>query len=193
MPGNAERFAQFFADDAPTILYFGKLIENKGVQVLFEAMHGLDARAVIVGFGDYREALEADGAAGDALHRRARAPPPRAPAAARRRRRRPVDLPRGVRHGRRRSRLRGRAAGRRRPLRASRRSRPASRWSIRADRRGLVAFPNGDADALRERLRALLALPAEERRALGLAARVAVERNWGWPRVAERLLEPFAD
>src|SRR5258707_5294783 len=58
-PGNAGRFARFFADDEPTIVYFGKLIENKSVQVLFEAMRGLDARAVIVGFGDYRETLEA--------------------------------------------------------------------------------------------------------------------------------------
>jgi len=31
-----------------------------------------------------------------------------------------------------------------------------------------------------------------ERRGLGLAARAAVEQNWSWPRVAERLLEPFA-
>ena len=43
-----------------------------------------------------------------------------------------------------------------------------------------------------ERLRTLLALPPEERRVLGLAARTAVERNWSWARVAERLLEPFA-
>jgi glycosyltransferase involved in cell wall biosynthesis len=54
-------------------------------------------------------------------------------------------------------------------------------------------FPNGDADALRARLRELLALPDAERRALGLAARRAVERNWSWSRIAERLLEPFAD
>src|SRR2546430_17464014 len=33
-PGNAGRFARFFAEDAPTVVYFGKLIENKGVQVL---------------------------------------------------------------------------------------------------------------------------------------------------------------
>ncbi len=32
--GNAERFASFFAEQQPTIIYFGKLIENKGVQVL---------------------------------------------------------------------------------------------------------------------------------------------------------------
>jgi glycosyltransferase involved in cell wall biosynthesis len=50
----------------------------------------------------------------------------------------------------------------------------------------LTTFPNGDADVLRERLRELLALP--ERRELGLAARRAVERNWSWSRVAERLL-----
>jgi glycosyltransferase involved in cell wall biosynthesis len=40
-------------------------------------------------------------------------------------------------------------------------------------------------------LRELLALPAETRRELGLAARRAVERNWSWARIGERLLEPF--
>jgi glycosyltransferase involved in cell wall biosynthesis len=55
---------------------------------------------------------------------------------------------------------------------------------------GLVAFPSGEAAALRRRLETLLALPPEERRALGRAARRAVERNWSWSRVAERLLEP---
>src|SRR5207244_5893096 len=30
-------FSAFFAEDAPTVLYFGKLIENKGVHVLLEA------------------------------------------------------------------------------------------------------------------------------------------------------------
>ena len=52
-------------------------------------------------------------------------------------------------------------------------------------------FPSGDVEALRGRLRELLALPAAERRTLGLAARRAVERNWSWTRVAERLLDPF--
>jgi glycosyltransferase involved in cell wall biosynthesis len=53
---------------------------------------------------------------------------------------------------------------------------------------GLLSFPAGDAAALRERLAAILALPAERRRALGLAARSAVERRWSWPVVAARLV-----
>jgi glycosyltransferase involved in cell wall biosynthesis len=55
--GNAERLAAFLAGDRPTVLYFGKLIV-KGVHLLLEALRGLDARAVIVGFGDYRAELE---------------------------------------------------------------------------------------------------------------------------------------
>ena len=57
--GNAGRLAQFLAGDEPTVVYFGKLIENKGVQLLLEALREVDARAVIVGFGDFRAELEA--------------------------------------------------------------------------------------------------------------------------------------
>ena len=53
----------------------------------------------------------------------------------------------------------------------------------------LTMFPNGDAAALHDRLRELLALPAETRRELGAAARRAVERRWSWARVAESLLK----
>ncbi|HXH96949.1 MAG TPA: glycosyltransferase family 4 protein, partial [Gaiellaceae bacterium] len=56
---NAGRLERFFSEERPTVVYFGKLIENKGVHVLLEALRGLDARAVIVGFGDYRRELEA--------------------------------------------------------------------------------------------------------------------------------------
>ena len=52
----------------------------------------------------------------------------------------------------------------------------------------LLSFPAGDAAALRERLAAILALPAERRRELGLAARRAVQRRWSWTVVAARLL-----
>ncbi|MFL5969768.1 MAG: glycosyltransferase family 4 protein [Gaiellaceae bacterium] len=57
-PGNAERFADFFATDEPTVVYFGKLLFNKGVHLLLESLRRLGARGVIVGFGDYREELE---------------------------------------------------------------------------------------------------------------------------------------
>src|SRR5205085_3123639 len=56
--GNAERLAAFFATDEPTVLYYGKLLFNKGVHLLLDALRELDARAVIVGFGDYRTQLE---------------------------------------------------------------------------------------------------------------------------------------
>ena len=56
--GNAERLAAFLADGGPIVVYFGKLIVNKGVHLLLDAIRGLDVRAVVVGFGDYRRALE---------------------------------------------------------------------------------------------------------------------------------------
>ncbi|TML49815.1 MAG: glycosyltransferase family 4 protein, partial [Actinobacteria bacterium] len=56
--GNAERLAAWFESDEPTVLYFGKLLHNKGVHVLFEALRESGSRAVIVGFGDYRAELE---------------------------------------------------------------------------------------------------------------------------------------
>jgi glycosyltransferase involved in cell wall biosynthesis len=52
----------------------------------------------------------------------------------------------------------------------------------------LLSFPAGDSGALRERLAAILALPADRRRELGVAARRAVERRWSWSVVAARLL-----
>ena len=125
--GNAERLAEFLAGDRPTVVYFGKLLYNKGVHVLLEALRDLDARAVIVGFGDYREELERARRPEHALHRPVRAPAPRSPAGARGRHGRPLDLPRGVRDGRRRGRRRRLAARSSRATPAWRRSRRA--WS----------------------------------------------------------------
>ena len=57
--------------------------------------------------------------------------------------------------------------------------------------RPLGSFTPGDSEELAAKLRDLLALPAPERAELGAAARrVAVER-WSWASVAVRLLEPF--
>ncbi len=38
--GNAGRLERFLADDRPTVVYFGKLMRNKGVHVLLEALRG---------------------------------------------------------------------------------------------------------------------------------------------------------
>jgi len=189
-PDNADRFARFFADEAPTVVYFGKLIENKGVQVLFEAMHGLDVRAVIVGFGDYREALERQAPAGTLFtgaleHRHLVHLLPLVDVAVV-----PSIFPEAF----------GMVAAEAAaagvpPVVADHSGLAEVAAGIAAEYppecAGLAAFPNGDAAALHERLRDLLALPAEDRRALGLAGRRAVEQRWSWARVAERLLEPF--
>jgi len=185
---NAERFRRFFADERPTVLYFGKLIENKGVHVLCEALADLDARALVVGFGDYREQLEALAPRGTLFtgaleHRHLRHLLPlcdvavvpsifpeafgmvAAEAAA------AGVLPVVSAH----SGLAEVAAG--------------IGEEVGAEAAGLLSFPAGDAEALHERLAAILALPAERRRELGLAARRAVEQRWSWTVVAARLLE----
>jgi glycosyltransferase involved in cell wall biosynthesis len=185
--GNAERFAEFFARDEPAVLYFGKLIENKGVQVLFEALRGVDARAVVVGFGDHRAQLESLAPPGTLFtgaleHRHLVHLLPLVDVAVV-----PSIFPEAF----------GMVAAEAAaagvvPVVANHSGLAEVAAGIAAqlapERAHLVAFPNGDADALRSRLRALLALPSGERRALGLAARTAVEEHWSWRRVAERLL-----
>jgi glycosyltransferase involved in cell wall biosynthesis len=191
-PGNAARFEKRFARDEPTVVYFGKLIENKGVQVLFEAMRGLDVSAVVVGFGDYRTELEELAPPGTLFtgaleHRHLVHLLPLCDVAVV-----PSVFPEAF----------GMVAAE---------AAAAGVPPVVADHSGLAeiaagvaaeyppglahltSFPNGDADALRERLRELFALPAAERQALGLAARTAVEKRWSWRRIAERLLEPFTD
>jgi glycosyltransferase involved in cell wall biosynthesis len=190
--GNAERFASFFAEQQPTIVYFGKLIENKGVQVLLEALRDTGARAVIVGFGDYRDALEGQAPEGTLFtgaleHRHLVHLLPLCDVAVV-----PSVFPEAF----------GMVAAE---------AAAAGVPPVVADHSGLAevgagiaaeyppqyahltTFPSGDVETLRVRLRELLALPADERRALGLAARQAVERNWSWTRVAERLLDPFGN
>jgi glycosyltransferase involved in cell wall biosynthesis len=185
--GNAARFAEFFAEDAPTVVYFGKLIENKGVHVLLEALRGLDARAVVIGFGDFRERLEELAPAGTLFtgpleHRHLVHLLPlcdvavvpsifpeafgmvAAEAAA------AGVLPVVSAH----SGLAEVAAG--------------IGEEVGPEAAALLTFPAGDAAALRERLGAVLALPDERRRGLGLAARAAVEHRWSWSVAAELLL-----
>jgi glycosyltransferase involved in cell wall biosynthesis len=182
-------FEEFFAaDDAPTVLYFGKLIENKGIHVLLEALEGLDARAIVVGFGDYRERLEELAPPGTLFtgqleHRHLAHLLPlcdvavvpsifpeafgmvAAEAAA------AGVLPVVSGH----SGLAEVAAG--------------IGVEVGAETAQLLSFPAGDADALRTRLAAILALSQDRRAELGLAARRAVERRWSWGVIASRLLD----
>jgi glycosyltransferase involved in cell wall biosynthesis len=185
--GNAERFERFFAVEQPTVVYFGKLLENKGVHVLFEALAGLDARTLVVGFGDYRRQLEAlapPGAlfAGALEHRHLRHLLPLCDVAVV-----PSIFPEAFGMVA----AEAAAAGVLPVVSAhSGLAEVAARIGeeVGAEAAGLVSFPAGDSAALRERLTAILALPGDHRRALGLAARQAVARHWSWSVVAARLL-----
>jgi glycosyltransferase involved in cell wall biosynthesis len=184
---NAVRFARFFADERPTVVYFGKLIENKGVQVLLEAIAGLDARAVVVGFGDFREQLEALAPLGTLFtgaleHRHLRHLLPLCDVAVV-----PSIFPEAF------GMVAAEAAAAGMLPVVSAHSGLAEVAAGIGEEVGpeattLLSFPAGDTAALRERLAAILALPAEQRRELGLAARRAVEQRWSWQVVAARLL-----
>ena len=185
--GNAARFARFFADERPTVVYFGKLIENKGVQVLLEALAGLDARAVVVGFGDFREELEARAPLGTLFcgpleHRHLRHLLPLSDVAVV-----PSIFPEAF------GMVAAEAAAAGVLPVVSAHSGLAEVAAgigeeVGPETAALLSFPPGDADALRDRLGAILGLPDERRRELGLAARRAVERRWSWRVVAGQLL-----
>ena len=187
--GNAERLEEFLAGDAPTVVYFGKLIEQKGVQVLLEAMRTLDARLVVVGFGPYRAQLEAMAPertlfTGPLEHRHLVHLLPLAD-----RHGRAVGLPRGVRDGRGGGRRRRLAARRRTPL-GARRGRGRARGEYPERFRGLASFTSGDSEDLARKLAAILALSADDHDELRRAARQAVVERWSWHSVAQRLLQP---
>jgi glycosyltransferase involved in cell wall biosynthesis len=185
--GNADRFERFFAHPRPTVVYFGKLLENKGVHVLLEALAGLDARAVVVGFGDYRGQLEALAPPGTLFtgaleHRHLRHLLPLCDVSVV-----PSIFPEAF------GMVAAEAASAGVLPVVSAHSGLAEVASgigeeVGPEASALLSFPAGDAAALRERLAAILALPTERRRELGLAARRAVERRWSWNVVAARLL-----
>jgi len=187
--GNAERLAAFLAGDEPTVVYFGKLIEQKGVQVLLEAMQDVDARLVVVGFGDYRTQLEQIAPSGTLFtgaleHRHLVHLLPLCDVAVV-----PSIFPEAF------GMVAAEAAAAGVPPVVANHSGLAEVGAgIAAEYPQALAhlstFPSGDVAALRDRLQELLALP--ERAELGLAARTAVEKNWSWKRVSERLLRALA-
>jgi glycosyltransferase involved in cell wall biosynthesis len=188
--GNAERLAHWFESDEPTVVYFGKLLYNKGIHVLFEALRTVDARALIVGFGDYRRELEELAPEGTLFtgpleHRHLRHLLPlcdlcvvpsifpeafgmvAAEAAA-------AGCPPLVAHH---SGLAEIAAG----LQAE----------YPEDLRSLASFESGSAEDLAAKLEQLLELPEGARADLSHASRRAAERYWSWSTVAGRLLRPL--
>jgi glycosyltransferase involved in cell wall biosynthesis len=188
--GNAERLTDFLAGDEPTVVYFGKLIPQKGVALLLDAARALDCRTVIVGFGPQRAELE-------------QAAPPRTLFTGPLEHRHLVHLlsladltvvpsifPEAF------GMVAAEAAAAGSPPLVARHSGLAEvAAGIEAEypeeHRALVSFERGDAADLTRKLRALLELPRDERAALGRAAREAVVRRWSWASVAERLLEPL--
>jgi len=185
---NAERLEAFLAGDGPTVVYFGKLLYNKGVHVLLEALHGLDARAVIVGFGDYREELELMAASDRVLftgpleHRHLVHLLALADACVV-----PSIFPEAF------GMVAAEAAAAGCPPLVARHSGLAEvAEGLAAEYppavRHLAAFATGDAADLRAKLRELLELAPAERDALTSAARRAAVERWSWASVSERLL-----
>jgi glycosyltransferase involved in cell wall biosynthesis len=188
--GNAERLERFFASDEPTVVYLGKLLYNKGVHVLLEALRGIDARAIVVGFGDYRSELEAAAPqrtlfTGALEHRHLVHLLPLADVAVV-----PSIFPEAF----------GMVAAEAAaagvpPLVALHSGLAEIAGELRArypqERRRLASFTAGDAVELADRLREFLSLPAPARKELGAAARRAAVERWSWASVAERLLSPF--
>jgi glycosyltransferase involved in cell wall biosynthesis len=185
--GNAERLAQFLAADEPTVVYFGKLIENKGVHVLLEALRQVDARAVIVGFGDYRRELERLAPqrtlfTGPLEHRHLVHLLPLADVTVV-----PSIFPEAFGMV-----AAEAAAAGSLPLVARHSGLAEIAEGVEAEYppayRHLVSFTSGDAHDLAAKLNELLELPAVRRAELAEAARRAVVERWSWSSVAQRLL-----
>ena len=177
------RLAEFLHGDAPTVLYFGKLLYNKGVHVLLEALRGIDARTLIVGFGDYRHELE-------------RIAPPRTLFTGPLEHRHLVHLlplvdvavvpsifPEAF------GMVAAEAAAAGCPPLVARHSgleevAEGLEAAYPPEYRHLASFATGDPVDLADELHELLALPADTRRELGEAARGVAVEKWSWAGVA---------
>jgi glycosyltransferase involved in cell wall biosynthesis len=187
--GNAQRFEAFLAGDEPTVVYFGKLIEQKGVQVLLEAMRGIDARLVVVGFGPYRGTLEALAPprtlfTGPFEHRHLVQLLPLADVTVV-----PSIFPEAF------GMVAAEAAAAGSPPLVARHSGLAEVAAGLEEEyperlRHLASFERGDAADLHRKLKELLALNPADHESLRQAARRAVAKRWSWESVARRLIEP---
>jgi glycosyltransferase involved in cell wall biosynthesis len=185
--GNTERLAAFFAADEPTVVYVGKLSEEKGVHLLLEALERVGARAVIVGFGPARERLEAAAPenvlfTGPLEHRHLVHLLPLADVSVT-----PSVFAEAF------GMVAAEAAACGVPPLVARHSGLAEiaagvEAEYPLEYRELASFESGSADDLAEKLHAILVLPETGRRALGKAARRAVVERWSWDRIADLIL-----
>jgi len=186
--GNAQRLSGFLAGERPTVVYFGKLLHNKGVHVLLEALDRVDARVVVVGFGDYRAELERLADPLQALftgpldhrhlvHLLALADLCVVPSI----------FPEAF------GMVAAEAAATGCPPLVARHSGLAEIAEGLEDEyppelRHLTSFATGDAGDLRAKLTALLSLSPTQRGEIETAARRAAVERWSWRSIAERLL-----
>jgi glycosyltransferase involved in cell wall biosynthesis len=182
--GNAERLGEFFRQPEPTVLYFGKLLRNKGVHLLLEALRDVQARAVIVGFGDYRAELESMAGpdvvfTGPLEHRHLVHLIPLADVTVV-----PSIFPEAFGMV-----AAEAAAAGSIPLVARHSGLAEIAVALGPE---LTSFDTGDVADLRAKLERILALSAAERDELTQRARRVAEDHWSWAHVADRLLEPFA-
>jgi glycosyltransferase involved in cell wall biosynthesis len=189
--GNAERLRRFLVDDERVVVYFGKLIEEKGIFVLADAMAGVDARLVVVGFGPERAALE--GAlrdrgiealcTGPLEHRHLRHLLALADLCVV-----PSIFPEAF------GMVAAEAAAAGCPPVVAHHSGLAEiadglGETYPAGLRHLASFANRDPDALRGVITGVLGLASDDRRALREAARRAAVERWSWAGIARHLLE----
>ena len=194
--GNAERLAAFFAREEPTVVYVGKLSAEKGVPLLVEALSRLDeVRAVLVGFGPERAALEAQASrasdagakarivfTGPLEHRHLVHLFPLADVSVT-----PSVFPEAF------GMVAAEAAAAGSPPLVARHSGLAAiaaalEAEYPVEHRGLASFGTGDAGDLAAKMRAVLELPREEWALLSAAARRAAVRSWSWERIGALLL-----
>jgi glycosyltransferase involved in cell wall biosynthesis len=190
--GNAQRLGAFLTDDRPTVVYFGKLIPQKGVDLLLEAMTGLDARLVVVGFGPQRAELEAAAPpatlfTGPLEHRHLTKLLALADVCVV-----PSVFPEAF------GMVAAEAAAAGCPPLVARHSGLAEvaeglEGFYPEQLRSLTSFTTADAGDLGAKLRALLSLPAADRAALREAARAAAVERWSWAHQAQLLLELATD
>lgn len=191
---NAVRLEAFLATEQPVVVYFGKLIEQKGVHVLLDALAGIAARLVVVGFGPERAALERRAAelgletlfTGPLEHRHLRHLLALADACVV-----PSIFPEAF------GMVAAEAAAAGCPPLVARHSGLAEVAAGLEEAyppafRHLAAFDSGNAADLAGTLRELLALGPADRAVIRAAARAAVVERWSWAGVSRRLLEPFA-